>query len=420
MGENRQLLLGIDLTDEFVQISVYQYQTQDVVTALCSSEDANPRIPACLLVKESTKEWVCGEEAKRFAKLASGVFIDSLLSKLKERQSIEVYQAEFTPVMLMTKFFKKLLGEVRKHYANASIAKLVLSVDEPYGTIGDQLYESLAALGLERDRVTVSGRIETFMYYILNQNPQLWANEVGLFHFDEERAYYYRLSVNRYCDPKAVSVKKIDLSEEFQYPMLTQEEQSKLSFRFEKAIGQLLFKRLVTSIFFTGSGFISDWADPVLKKLCVGHRIFKGQNLYTKGACYQAKSMYHEELKDYMLFTEDMITSTISLRVYQEAKEKNLVLAKAGTPWQQVHHRMTVILDRTNEMQFFVSNLQKREPIQEVFRVDHLMERENKTIRLSLELRFVDRETAVITIRDTGFGAFYETTHRIWEQRLAL
>ena len=46
--------------------------------------------------------------------------------------------------------------------------------------------------------------------------------------------------------------------------------------------------------------------------------------------------------------------------------------------------------------------------------------RENKTIRLQIRLHFLNRETAVITVKDTGFGAFYENGYRIWEQILKL
>jgi hypothetical protein len=183
---------------------------------------------------------------------------------------------------------------------------------------------------------------------------------------------------------------------------------------------QLLFKRLTTSLFFTGTGFVGDWVDNTLKKLCVGRRVFKGQNLYTKGACYAAWALYYGELKEYLLLSDEMITSTIELKVYQNAKDVNYPLAKLGTPWWQVNEAISVILDSTNELELTVTNLLKREPIRETLRIDGLMERENKTVRLSIQLHYVDRETAVLTVRDTGFGQFYETTYRIWEQTLTL
>ena len=59
----------------------------------------------------------------------------------------------------------------------------------------------------------------------------------------------------------------------------------------------------------------------------------------------------------------------------------------------------------------------RREPLHEVMILDHLMQRENKTLRLELSLFYVDRDTPVIQLRDIGFGR-ERTTHRIWEQLL--
>jgi hypothetical protein len=246
----------------------------------------------------------------------------------------------------------------------------------------------------------------------------LWSNDVGLFHFDDNGFFYYRLSVNRRTKPMPVVVNKVNLSEEFSLAMLEEEGVEKFTFRFEKTANQLLFKRLTASLFFTGALVSGNWIDTTLKKLCVGRRVFKGQNLYTKGACYAAKALNYGEMKEYLLLTDEMITSTIELKVYQNAKDVNYPLAKLGTPWWQINETITVILDSTNELELTITNLLKREPIKEVLRIDGLMERENKTIRLSIQLHYVDRETAVLTVRDTGFGQFYDTTYRIWEQTL--
>ncbi len=420
MGESKQILLGIDLKEDVTQVSLYHLHHSDMISVSMSADTTNPLVPTCLLVKESTKEWYFGEEAIRFKELNAGIFVDHLLSRVKREESIEIYSTVFTPIALLSKFFKKILGHIRQNYLNTTISKLVITSDDTSPKMCEAIYESLALLGLERDRVSVISRVQSFMYYILSQKQDLWSNDVGLFHFDENGLMYYRMSVNRRSHPIPVLVHKINLTEEFNYLMLEADETERFSQRFENTVNQLLHKRLTTSLFFTGEGFSGVWIDAILKRLCVGRRVFKGQNLYTKGACYAAKAMLYQELQDYLLLSDEMITSSIYLRLYQDAKEMNYELAQAGTPWWQIDESITVILDKTKDLEFTVVNLLKREPIKEVVHMDGVMERENKTIRLSLNLHFVDRETAVLTIRDTGFGEFYETTYRIWEEILTL
>ena len=420
MGEGKPLLLGIDLSDDYTQINMYQLSTKETTSISMSMDGSNPLIPTCLLIKESTKEWTFGEEAQKFHCLSGGMFFDHLLTRIRQDEPVVIYDTMFTPVMLLSKYFKKLLQFVRQRFLNYSIAQLVITLDDMSNKMVDVIYDSLKPLGLERDRVKIISRVESFMYYILSQKQDLWANDVGLFQFDENGMFYYRLSVNRRSIPMPVVVNKINLSEDFSLSQLEEEEKDRFAFRFEKMANQLLFKRLTSSLFFTGIGYAGDWVDELLKKLCLGRRVFKGQNLYSKGACYAAWALCYGELKDYLLLSDEMITSTIELKVYQNAKAVNYPLARLGTSWWQVNESITVILDDTNELELTISNLLKREPVKEVFRIDGLMERENKTIRLSIQLHYVDRETAVLTVRDTGFGEFYPTTYRIWEQTLIL
>lgn len=420
VGEGKQLFLGIDIADDYTQVSMYQMQTKDTTSIAMSMDVSNPLIPTCLLVKENTKEWVFGEEAVRIHNFNGGVLVDHLVSRIRQEETIEIYQTNWTPVMLLSKYFKKIFSYIRQNFLNSTIAQLVITADEMSQRMQETIYESLQPLGLERDRVKVLTRVESFMYYILSQKQELWANDVGLFQFDENGLMYYRLFVNRRTNPIPVVVNKVNLSTEFTLSMLDEEPVERLTFRFEKMANQLLFKRLTASLFFSGIGFTGDWVDNTLKKLCVGRRVFKGQNLYTKGACYAAKAQYYGELEEYLLLSDEMITSTIEIKVYQNSKDINFLLAKLGTPWWQVNETITVILDQTNEIELTITNLLKREPVKELLRIDGLMDRENKTIRLSIQLHYVDRETAVLTVRDTGFGEFYDGTYRIWEQTLTL
>ena len=85
--------------------------------------------------------------------------------------------------------------------------------------------------------------------------------------------------------------------------------------------------------------------------------------------------------------------------------------------YRRVKRNLRFILVYKNEVEFLVDHVMRREPLHEVMILDHLMQRENKTLRLELSLFYVDRDTPVIQLRDIGFGR-ERTTHRIWEQLL--
>lgn len=420
MGDVRTLLIGIDLGDEYTQISNYQNKLQEPEPVSLSSDKDNFLIPTCLCVKESTKEWHYGQDAIRCRDRDQGEFVDGLLTKLEKEEVVSIYGTDFSATYLLEKYFKKLLGALRQVYPNNGICKLVVTMKHINRKRRKQIAEALKKLGLEEDRVLILSHVQSFMYYAISQKPELWFNDVGLFDYDEEGLFYYQLSIGRRMSPTAIIVNRYNLPEELPFALLKQVEANRLCYRFEDLAKKVLFKKIVSTIYVTGRGFEGTWADAALKNLCSGRRVFKGQNLYTKGACYAANASCTGVFDQYLFLDEDMITSNIGIVVYQDAKEQEAMLATGGTPWWQVESKVHVILDDTNELHFNVGSLLKKEPMHEIMKLENLSKRENKTIRLCVSLHFADRETAVITVKDTGFGQFYENSYRVWEQILKL
>ena len=220
--------------------------------------------------------------------------------------------------------------------------------------------------------------------------------------------------------PIAIVAERTDLSGSISFDMLEVKPIERLKFNFESTANLTLHKKIVSSLFITGRGFEGNWSDDVLRSLCMGRRVFKGQNLYTKGACYAARAIQKGMLSDFVFLAEEVSTNSIAMKVYYDAKPFYLPMAEAGEQWQQIDKSCFVILDDCQELEFIVTDVLKKESMREVLSLDGLIRRENKTIRLELRLSFLDRNTAVIKIKDVGFGEFYPTNYRIWEQIIRL
>lgn len=420
MGDNRTLLLGIDIGDEYTQISNYHYKLQEPESVSLNTDKEDYFIPTCLAIKESNKEWLIGQDALRCGEREQGILVEGLLQKLQNEESVVIYGTEFSAAALLERYLKRVLGSLRQIYLNNSILKLVITTRKVNRKIKSQILEALGNLGITEERVLVQSYIQSFMYYVVSQRQELWVNDVGLFDYSEEGLKYYQLSIGRKSSTVPVIVRKYDLPEPFPYEFVKQEESERLSNHFEETAKQILYKKIVSTIYVTGKGFEGTWSDPALRNLCSGRRVFRGQNLYTKGACYAAYAEAMGCYSDYVFLDEERITSEISIQVYQDAKEQEILLAKAGVPWWQAEKSLMVILDHTDEIHFVVKSISQKEPVLEVMKLENLRKRENKTLRMSINLKFIDRDTAVVTVRDTGFGTFYENSHRIWEQILKL
>ena len=199
------------------------------------------------------------------------------------------------------------------------------------------------------------------------------------------------------------------------------EENQDIEYMFLNTANTILHKKMVTTIYVTGKGFEKAWATEALRKLCNGRRVFRGQNLFTKGACYAARALTEEEkLKEFIFLHDDMLTSDISITTYHDAKIHDVVLARAGTLWSDIDASIDIIPDNEDEIQITDRNILSRETRAHILSLSGFAARENKMTRFTVRIRFADRNTCIVTLKDNGFGEFSPSTNRIWERYIKL
>jgi len=420
MIDQRSLIVGYDLNNTASQICYFNPKTYEPESICVTSDKTKYLIPTVLGVKEKTKEWVYGEEACLMNERGEGVLIDNLLNKLKTGKETLIYGVPFRPVALLEKFFRKSLQLLKIYFPSNSILKLVVTVKNPDEQLMSGIYEALAGLGIGRDRALVQSHSQSYQYYALNQKKELWLNDVGLFDFDEEGLIYQQITIDRRVKPNTVGITEKNF-QDILNPKILEEliEKDKAEYLFSNLANEVLYKQIISTLYITGSGFAGDWADNVLKELCIGRRVFKGQNLYVKGACYAARELAGEgRLKSFLLLGSEMITSTFYLNGFYGGKPAEVILARAGTCWYDAKDKVDFILDDINVLTIFRQDLLKHETQTYQVPLEGLPVRPNKTTRIEVKIEFLNKNTAVITVKDKGFGKFYPSSERQWEKKI--
>ncbi|MGB8453013.1 MAG: DUF5716 family protein [Anaerocolumna sp.] len=422
MSEQRSLIVGFDLCEHDSQICCYNPKTFEAESICVTSDKTKYLIPTVLGVKERTKEWVYGEEAYNCKEAGTGVLIDGLLSKIRNGEDdAEIYGVPFKPVALLEKYLRKCLSLLKIYFPSNSILKLVVTIKESNECIRESIYQALDKLGIGKDRAFVQSHSQSYQYYALYQSKEFWINDVGLFDFDEQGLKYYQITIDRKVQPNIVGILEKDLQDIINYEALKEiTDGGKLEYLFSNSAKKVLHKQLVSTVYVTGKGFEGNWADNVLKELCTGRRVFKGQNLYAKGACYAAKELSGEhKLKNFLLLGSDMIASTFFINGYYDAKPAEAVLARAAIPWYEAGEKIDLILDDIKKITIHRKDLLKHETISYSLPLDGLPNRPNKTTRVSVRIKFINKCTAVITVKDNGFGEFFPSSNRVWEKEIS-
>ncbi len=416
MENQRKLIVGYDLCEDITQISCYSYKTFEPIPVSPDDNEENSRIPTVLCINHDTKLWSYGNEALASGRAGDGILFDRLLTKLKNGEETEVFGQTFTAAALIEKFLRKSLTLIKNYFPTETITKLVVTLRETDPRIVEGVYEALYQLGLEKDRAVVMSHTGAYMYYALSQDRSLWVNDVGLFDFNEDSLSYYQISINRRSVPMIAGMEKKDFTDTLNYPMLKQKGINP-GYTFENIANTVLFKQIVSTIYFTGSGFEGGWAEEAIRGLCAGRRVFLGQNIYTKGACYAAKELSGDKkLGDIILLNNEMLVSSVWIKVFTDAVAKELLLTDAAVPWYEVDKEIEVIPMGEPELEIVIKNIMTREIIRERLRLNVLPAgRPDRMTRLGIKLTFLERTVARITVTDLGFGEFYPQTDKTWE-----
>ena len=146
--------------------------------------------------------------------------------------------------------------------------------------------------------------------------------------------------------------------------------------------------------------------------LIVGFVVFVKINIFTLLELIKKRQDY----KDFLFLTDKQIKYSVSIRMFKDNHIGEFRLVEAGEKWDKVKAKTVGILDSTDEVFFSIFHTVRKETKHVVMKLKNIEQRENKTTRVSVGVRFLDRDSAVLTVRDLGFGFFFENSYRIWEK----
>ena len=63
MSEEKKLVVGMDLGNDYTQLSLYNYNKYEVESFFLDPEEQEYKIPTVLAVREDSKEWLLGMAA---------------------------------------------------------------------------------------------------------------------------------------------------------------------------------------------------------------------------------------------------------------------------------------------------------------------------------------------------------------------
>ena len=156
-----------------------------------------------------------------------------------------------------------------------------------------------------------------------------------------------------------------------------------------------------------------------LRYLCRGRRVFQGNNLYSKGACYGILERLQESDvgKNHVFLGNEKLKSNVGMKIMRRGRESYLALLDAGINWFEAEAQQEIYLSEENAVELVLTSL-----IGKTSRIARILLEELPAgiCRIKLHLYLKDENHMIVEIEDLGFGVFREATHRVWKEEMEL
>lgn len=417
---NEKWIVGYDLGWEFAQISYCSAAGAQVETLSSVAGSENYSIPVALCKRVGVNQWFYGKEALRYARENGGILVPDLLRLALNGEPVLIEEAEYDPAALLTLFFQRSLGMLSGIAVADKIEAMMITCERMDEDMTEVLEKVAANLRLKTGRICLQSHQESYYHYMLRQSPELWRDPSVLFDYHGNRMGFLRLECNRKTQPVTVFIRR----EEEEFPArasLSGDGQGDrlLDREFLKMAREKLEGDRISSVYLIGEDFSEEWLKDSLKFLCEGRRIFLGNNLFSKGACYGMLERFSPGENDgkYVFLGEDKLKSNIGMNILRRGEETYLALLDAGTDWKKAETSWEFYLREEKKAELTVTSLSsgiKREiPIS-------LEQLPGDIARIRMTLRMKEENLLEAEFEDLGFGEFRPAENRRWTQEIRI
>ena len=417
-----QLVVGYDLGEEYSQIS-YCLEGTDVETLSLIAGAEDYSIPTVLCKREGVNQWFYGKEAIRYAEEEQGILIDNLLQLAVEGEEVLIEGKGYDPVALLTLFVKRSLGLLSQLGCDKIDALMITCEKLDHRTL-EVLSQVVAGLKLKNTRVSFQNYTESFYHYMIYQPEELWSFQTLLCDYRRDRMKLYRMECNKRTTPIVAYIDNQEYALMSYEPMpetesLRREKMERLDGAFLELMTEVCRNHLISSVYLIGEHYSEEWMKESLRFLCRGRRVFQGNNLYSKGACFgMLERLNASEMgKSHVFLGNEKLKANVGMKVLRRGEKSYYALLDAGVNWFEAEGSVECYLQGENAIEFTITPLIGKEGKIARIVLDELTGNLNR-LRIGVYLK--EESRMVVEITDLGLGDIRPGTERVWKEEIEL
>lgn len=407
MADEKKLIIGIDLSTDFIQASYLVSGMEEPESVILGFTSQTYHIRTEAYKKKGENKWAFGDTGRKYFDDGEYLRVEDIVTKVMGEEPIQIEEEQYMPADILEGLFRYVERECIRVTDIEKADKVAICVANFSKKLLDSICSVLERMGYDKGDMLLLNRTESFVYYSLNAKEELYQRGVALCDFDGKRFSY---SYMNYTNLENKTVVMVDSQKERIKATQEQGVDKELA-----GIAEKIFHNVsMSAVYLTGEGFEKyQHLEEFIKTACNRKRAFIGQNLYAKGASLGAfEYFYGGNYKNRILACEDRILADFDIDIMEREKPKVYRAIRVGTNWYMAGKKLRFIVDGTKEIVIHVKPIEKKPDQDIVISLDEFPKRPNRMTKLMLEIDFSSASVCRIALKDMGFGDFYKSTDK--------
>lgn len=413
MINGEKMIIGYDLSYRYAQISYCRIGADTPQTYAPADKARQFNIPLCLFKRNSVNQWFLGREALAAKEQEEGHFLDNLFMQALQQEEVALGEESYEWIALLALFIKRSLYLPGKECRPEKVSGIMFTLPVLTEKTVELMQQLIVLLNLPECKIAFQGREESIYYYITRQPKELWRENVLIYDSNGENIIGYRFKRNQNTRPVVAFVEEKEIGR-----LYGDDEQKDGQFL---QMVQESAKAADACAFLLGEGFHGEWSQDSLRLLCHNRRVFKGNDLYSKGACFgMQEKMAGKKQAEMIFLSKDKLRTNVGMQVMRSSQESYLAVLDGGENWYDCSKEWDVILTQGNELVFTLTPLDGRNIRNVEVVLDELPKRRDKMTRLRLRATMKSSTMMEVEITDMGFGDFAPASGMRFMQQIDL
>ncbi|MGN0160841.1 MAG: DUF5716 family protein [Lachnospiraceae bacterium] len=415
MAETKKLIIGIDLSKEYIQASYMTNDMEKPESVMLGFASQTYDIPTEGYKKKGENKWAFGDTGRKNFEEGGYLKVENVIDKVLDGSPIEIDDEKYMPADILECLFRFIVRECVRVTDIEKVSKIAICVDQFGRKLLDSITNVLGRMDIPREDVLLLNRTECFIYTALNTSEELYQRGVAMFDYSGRRLTYSYMNYAIFDGKTIVMVDSQKDRVSSNHPEEVDKELAELALK-------MMGNSSISSIYLTGKGFEKyDHLDKFVQVVTNRRRAFIGQNLYAEGAAQGAfEHFYGGNYKNRVLACEDRILSDIDIDIVEREKPKVYRAVKVGTNWYMANKKLRFIVDEAKEITLHVHPIERKPDQDIVISLEDFPKRPPRMTKVMLELDFASASECKVSVRDMGFGDIYKSTGKTVYQDIKL